>query len=80
MLLSTQLSRGAFALPLLAMFALLGATAVVRAPEQTAADLNLAALTAPRCEAPRALPTLRLAMAPADLGALGTHGPRACRG
>lgn len=79
MLLSTQLHRGVFALPLLALFALLALTAAVRAPAQTASDLNLGALVAPRCDNVRVLSPLRLAMAPADLGLNAQRGAGSCR-
>ena len=79
MLLSTQLHRGIFALPLLALFAMLALTAAVREPVQTASDLNLGALPAPRCDNMRVVSPLRLAMAPADLGLFAQRGARSCR-
>jgi len=84
MSLSTQLSRGALALPLLAAFALL---ALISPPTASADKLPttveaavMIAQARHSCDlAGHRFMTLRLAAAPADLGNLSARWSRACR-
>jgi hypothetical protein len=80
MSLSTQLTRGALALPLLAMFALLGATAgqAVEAEVEQVAKVELIhQLCAVRGSQGN---VLVLAQAPGDLGRLAIRWNPTCRG
>ncbi|HMB57131.1 MAG TPA: hypothetical protein VKM35_07960 [Arenimonas sp.] len=84
MSLSTQLSRGALALPLLAAFALLALTSPPAASADqlptTVTAVTVIAQARHSCElVEHRFMTLRLAAAPADLGNLSARWGRACR-
>lgn len=80
MSLSTQLSRGMLALPMLAMFALLGVVAVQTA-EAEAVQVVRVEVMSRICSAPSARSqTLVLAQAPGDLGRLAFRWNQPCRG
>jgi len=80
MSLSTQLSRGMLALPMLFLFALLGVTAMQRA-EAEAVQVVRVEVMSRLCSAPGARsPAFVLAQAPGDLGRLAIRWNRPCRG
>jgi hypothetical protein len=82
MSLSTQLTRGTLALPMLALFGVLALVAGRSAEAQTLAApklaLELHAEPAGNCGA-RARPALLLAQAPADLGPIAARQGPSCR-
>ncbi len=80
MSLSTQLSRGMLALPMLLMFALLGVSAV-RSAEADAVQVVRVEVMSRLCSTPGARsPSFVLAQAPGDLGRLAIRWNRPCRG
>jgi hypothetical protein len=80
MSLSTQLSRGMLALPMLLLFAVLGVTALQTA-EADAVQVVRVEMMSQLCKAPGARsPTFVLAQAPGDLGRLAIRWNRPCRG
>lgn len=80
MSLSTQLSRGMLALPMLFLFALLGVVAVQKA-EADAVQVVRVEVISRICSAPVARSqTLVLAQAPGDLGRLAIRWNQPCRG
>lgn len=80
MSLSTQLTRGTLALPMLALFGVLALVAgrSAEAETLTVAPLKLE-VRADAASCPNARPALLLAQAPADLGPFVQHQGNSCR-
>lgn len=77
--LSTPLARGTLALPMLLMFAALGASALRSQPVMPPVQVVKAELMTRLCEGVSSAPELALAHAPADLGQLVVRWRRPCR-